>query len=696
MDLPITSTLNDAGVQNALNSLGQMQSAGGPVAMQVVKNSLNGGELAPEFSLRYDLPRFQTGCELLLNMLPLPSGGVTKRPGLKHVGPACAPSGLARLLPFSYSQSIKMMLLLSADSPEANARLFSIDRDGQNEPQSRCQLPYLGSELSQLTYCQCGKVIYLAHKNHRPGKLIFNGLSFKHELCEFAIKTPAPKIASLNISGTPQPDANYYSYKVTAINSETGEESPPSPAMEILASPLSHIFHVVITISPIPNAKEYRVYKRKGAMYGFIGRCVDGNTEFHDDNIAPDCEDSPPEEFLGFRKAGDYPGIVFMHQQRLGYAASENQPMTIWLSQTSNFESMAQKSPPADDDAIEVTLANSQANEILWCVSDRSGLAIGTEGDEWYLTGASGENAGISPNSLSFQPQTRYGSERNVWPARAGASLLFAQAGGKAIRDLGYNYAADKYDAQDVTLLARHLFRFGRITKMCWQGASANTLWINFSNGNMAALLYLPENELTAFSRHWTTDGKFLDVESLQDSEGRSRLWCVVARGIENGKVEKSVELLDLLYEGKPGAWDHAEAIGRPEHLDGKDEVEFVARVIPLLPEQGMEMGISGMRVKKINGVKARVMNCAPFKCRIESQNAQASRVMKAPADTISANKRLGRCDYAEEPTDWICPLGAGFRENGKLVLMFDGPAPATILGIGINLEVAKDGGGQI
>lgn len=54
--------------------------------------------------------------------------------------------------------------------------------------------------------------------------------------------------------------------------------------------------------------------------------------------------------------------------------------ITIWLSRSGEFESMAASVPPKDDDAIEVTLAATQANRIVWLQPDRTSLAFGTEG----------------------------------------------------------------------------------------------------------------------------------------------------------------------------------------------------------------------------------------------------------------------------------------------------------------------------
>lgn len=687
--LPYGSTLKDAKVQQAMQGLAEVSQGMGAPWLATVKNGLNGGELAPDMLARYDLPRYQMGCEEMVNMIPLTGGGVSRRPGFQFVsGTGGHATRQARLLPFVYSASLSMMLMILAN--EGGGQVYILDRDGAAEAVASCRVPYTDSEINDVCFCQCGKIVYCAHANHPPAKLVFDGQGFSYERISFSNKTPIPKISNSWFLGE---WLNVYNqtrwWVATAINPDTGEESLPSPVSSNLSPPLNSQAMVELTIDPLPGVKEYRIYKKRGGVFGYIGTARDrgdGELKFRDDGITPDTLDQPPEEFEGLANKGDYPSIVFLHQQRLGWASSDNGPLTIWMSQTSAFESMQAKKPPRDDDAIEATLASSQANRILWAVSDRSGLAIGTEGEEWYMTGASGQ-AAVTPNSISFQPQSRYGSAPGIGPARANASLLFAQRGGKIVRDLGYSYAADRYEAQDLTLLARHMFRDDPIVCFAWQGSPYNILWCVKKSGDMAGLTYMPEQEIMAWHRH-ETDGRVLSCAALDDSQGVSRLWIIARR--------HGVEYVEIMRREYNGVDDPAiEGAGKSRHVDGLGEWPYESRLIPCLPESGMENGSSFLRVKKINAVKALVINSQPFKCRVISRNAEPTGYMPMPARTASANRRLGKLEYADMAA-WDCPIGAGFRDGSKLQILIDGQGPATILGLAITMEVAARTGGQI
>lgn len=692
--MPQGSNFNDPAVARHMESLSQMQ-AQGPANLCIVKNSLNGGELAPDMLCRFDLPRYQLGCEKLLNMIPLAGGGITRRPGFRHVGVCGAPAynNRIRMLPFTYSADLQMMLIFVAfDGP---GLLWIADRDGKSAPVQSCQFPYRFDEIDSVSFCQCGKNLYAAHENHPPAKFVYDGAGFTYEVIDFDNHVPIPSIAGGWYVGESEATRSDKIYVVTAIDDETGEESLPSEEYSVRVSPLSESFFIWFEINPSPGCSEHRVYKKKGGSFGFIARLSNGDTNFEDKGLTPDIEDPPPTEQHFFSKPGDYPSVVFIHQQRLGWASTLNNPLTIWMSQTSNFECLDYKSPPKDDDAIEVTLASTQANRILWCLSDRTGLAIGTAGEEWYLTGAGGEGAIVTPNSLSFQPQTHYGTQNGLEAIRSDSSILFVQRGGRAVRDLGYSFQADRYEGKDLTLLARHLFRFCKIIDWCWQGYPMNILWCLLSSGRLAALTYMPDQEVIAWHRHETV-GLFYGCATLDDSKGRSRLWVVALR-----HGEFNIEILDPIHEGLAYGWDgDTGELDQILWADGRWNEGYEARCIPCLPESGMENGNTALRVRKVNAIKARVLNSAPFKCRVTGLYAPDGPEMPVPHGLFDFNQKdkqeLAKVGFVPGIRDWSCPIGTGFRENMKLELIFDDPAPATVLGIAATLDVARDGGGQI
>ena len=257
-------------------------------------------------------------------------------------------------------------------------------------------------------------------------------------------------------------------------------------------------------------------------VFGYIGKGGADETHIDDKNIGADTEDTPPEYEDPFEGEGNYPSQVFFHQQLLGFAASNSRPITIWLSRSGEFESMAKSTPPKDDDAIEVTLAATQASRIVWLQPDRSALAFGTEGSEWTLEPS--EGVALTPATASFQLQTTNGGSDAVAALSVGGSVLYVQRGAGAIREFAYNYSADKYLGQDLNILARHMLRDVDVVAWSWQQEPYAVLWSVLSDGTLAGLTYMKEQEIVGWHR---SSAKEPILTSIPAPAGRRPLpWC--------------------------------------------------------------------------------------------------------------------------------------------------------------------------
>ncbi|MHC4121931.1 MAG: LamG-like jellyroll fold domain-containing protein [Planctomycetota bacterium] len=68
-----------------------------------ILNNFNAGELSPLLSAREDLAKYQSGCSVMENLIPLPQGGAQKRPGTKYIAEVKTSSLSTRIIPFEYS-----------------------------------------------------------------------------------------------------------------------------------------------------------------------------------------------------------------------------------------------------------------------------------------------------------------------------------------------------------------------------------------------------------------------------------------------------------------------------------------------------------------------------------------------------------------------------------------------------------------
>lgn len=709
--MPAPSAMLNPNVRKAYAQLAETAASApaGP-AIHLLKNSLNGGELSPDMAMRFDQPRYQSGCHKLLNMCPLPTGGITRRPGLEAIamlgraagGSLAAP--LCRIIPFVFSASESRLLLFEEYDGETSMSVFAPDGSRLG---TALELPWPAGVARGFTYCQSADVVFVAHPKIRPGKIMRHADDdWRWEQIAWVPPIEAPTITHTNISSANEGNTTRFVYVVTAVDSETGAESPPSKEAAIYSSALSTTHTICIGISEVPGASEYRVYKKRAGVFGFIGRDT-GERHFTDANIQPDTEDTPPEYRDPFEDEGERPAIVFMHQQRLGYASSDRRPLTVWLSQAGNFESMSASTPPEDDDAIEATLAAPQANRILWAQSDRDGLAVGTEGGEWLLTAT--EGAAITPKDLSFQPQTYFGSQPGLPVLRAGASLLYAQRGGRAIREFGYSMQEDRYSSNDLTLLARHILRENPVASWCWQPEPHGIIWCALANGAMAGLTYLREHEVVAWHRHETA-GSVTDVAAIPDGNGGWQVWALVERNtladlsgpipllhVEQDRInaDEPAEAGQQETAG-PDAWEgnavwlerlgsfHEGGEWAPgDFLDGFAQLPYQARAIPCVAESQTDAGTTCGLMRKINAVKLRMLNSGAIAIRAIGQDARPGPVLRL----------AGSGPGPSGTSDWSTPVAGGFMSQGNIEIIADEAAPATILGVVMTLELSDQAG---
>lgn len=687
-----------------------------------VQNVLNGGEITPLMRGRVDQPRYSTGAREMRNFVPMPQGGVTRRPGTRFLGEAC--SNTARLVPFVFSATQGRMLEFGDKSLRVwlpDGRLVT-DEDGAPKVFAS---PYAAADLRELRFAQSADVVYFAHSGYAPRKLSRHADDdWRWSEMSFVPGIAAPAGIGLQIidRGYEGDDATrVYTYAVTAVDEETGQESNASTEVNITAKALNSVSYVIrATWQAVKGAAYYRVYKKKYGVFGYIGKSG-AECSFDDENIGADTEDTPPEHKNPFEKKGDWPSQVFFHQQRLGWASSINRPITIWLSRTGDFEIMAASTPPKADDAIEATLAATQANRIVWLQPDRQSLTFGTEGSEWTLSAS--EGVALTPSNISFEMQTSNGGDGAVQAISVGGGVLYLQRGGKAVRQFAYNYSADKYLGQDVTILARHILRDAAVLAWAFQQEPHAVLWCALSDGSLAGLTYMPEQDVMGWHRH-DTDGRFEDAAVMPGTPD-DQTWFLVRRA--NGLC---VERLDSFFDSDDLAEAYfldsalnyqgpaATQFSGLAHLSGREVQAFAdggtvgglrvdekggltlprpassvhvglpytSRLVPNLPEVQTQRGSSMMHNRKIVAVRLRAYRSMSFLAGLEGSLAPiVDRHIRAGAFRTQP--------FFSEGTDLALDVCGGWADESPLIMEVSSATPLTLLALLTAMDVSTYSG---
>ena len=343
---------------------------------------------------------------------------------------------------------------------------------------------YTTAQLWEFKFAQTADEMTITHATHPVKTLTRTGHSAWTLTSDtFAPLQPAPT------SGSVTPDvgaSKTWLYQVTAVNDESGEESLPLSTSTTSGHATTPANTVAWTGGA--GASVHNVYRSDNGIYGYIGRTEDSS--FYDSNIDPILTDTPPKARDPFSGAGLYPSVPGFIDQRLVFANSNTYLQRLWLSQTGNHSNMSVSSPAADDDAITVTIAARQVNEVRHLVS-LGDLVVFTSGGEWLMSGVDGV---ITPAGIQVKPQTYYGSTQ-LPPITAGEVVIFMQPG-QYIRDLSYKFEVDSYTGNDISILARHLFDENTIDDWAYAQVPHAQIWGVRDDGIICGLTYVREQKI--------------------------------------------------------------------------------------------------------------------------------------------------------------------------------------------------------
>ncbi len=381
--------------------------------------------------------------------------------------------------------------------------------------------PYAAADLDLIKFTQSADVLTLVHTSYAPYDLTRTShYQWTLTAISFASNISAPTGAAAITSSA---GVAVYAYVVTAVGSD-GQESIASSRAELNTAVNIAATAGFNTISwnTVIGAVFYNVYKAPylpvagtiptGVAFGFIGNCT--GLSFTDNNIVPDYSITPPLATNPFA-ASNNPGAVGYFQQRKTYGGSTSLPETMWLSQTAAFKNFDVSNPVKGDDAITITLASRQVNNIKYMVDMPGGLVVLTGGSAWQINGGSPQ-AAVTPTSIVAQAQT-YNGIADVEPLPINADILYVQAKGTVVRDFAYNFYQNIYVGSDISVLSSHLLFGFSIAEWAYAEEPFKIIWTIRDDGHLLSLTFLKEQEVYGWAQH-DTYGSFISVSSIQEN----------------------------------------------------------------------------------------------------------------------------------------------------------------------------------
>lgn len=261
-----------------------------------------------------------------------------------------------------------------------------------------------------------------------------------------------------------------------------------------------------------------------------------------------------------------YPKCVGFNGNRLLFANTENQPLTLWGSVVGEYESF--ETGETDADSWAYTISRAQQNPIQWICGEQSdNILLGTMSGVLQLTPVSaGAFTYSNPPKVTSSDATPCSADA---PVQVGSVILFLNQSAESLHLLAYNDTEASIVAQDLTFLSDHIGQ-GGLSQLCYQNTKSLIVWALRGDGQAVGWSIDRMMGMAAAFRV-NTEGddetdEIVSINAIPPSSGDyDELWACVKRTV-NGSVIYFIEVMDdidLDVEPKDGlfldaciAWD--------------------------------------------------------------------------------------------------------------------------------------------
>ena len=477
-------------------------------------SSFTAGEISPRLEGQITLEKYRQGLSELTNMVCMPHGGVTRRPGTEFLGEVKNSAAKARLIPFQFKTSDTYIL-------EFGPETMRVYRNGLQV------LTGSAKTITAVTKANPGVITSNSHGFSNGEEIYITGVGGMTQLNDrnYIVANATTNTFTLtDLFGVAINTTAFTTFTSGGTADKIYQISTPYVEADLFNLRYAQSADTMYIVHP---SYDIRVLSRTGsAAWTLATATISG---------------SPTPGLSG---ANNRPSVVTFFEQRLVFANTNNNPQTLWFSKNGDYLNFTVGT--AADDALIYTIASNQVNAIRYLSATRV-LTLGTSGGEYVVTATS--DGPVTPTTTLIRKYSNYGTAP-IEPVQVADVTLFLQRGNRKIREFKYvgDINADAYQAPDMSILAEHITE-GGITQFAYQQEPDSVIWMVRADGTLVGMTYRREEQVVAFHKHvigGTFSGGQAVVESvatLPTDTGEDELYMVVKRTI-NGVTKRYIELM--------------------------------------------------------------------------------------------------------------------------------------------------------
>jgi len=483
-------------------------------------SSFTAGEISPRLEGRTNIEKYREGLTDLTNMVVMPHGGVTRRPGTEYLGEVKSSSVKTRLIPFQFKTSDtyilefgnQVMRVFRNDLQVLNATDKNITAITKANPGVLTSSSHGFSNGDEVYIDSVGGMTEINGRNYRVANSTTNTFTLT-DLFGSAINT-----------------TNFTTYTSGGTATEIFEVATVYTEAQLFDLRFAQSADTMYIVHPSHPVKT--LTRTDHNAWTFTNLTINEN-------------DTPT-----LTSTNNYPSVVSFFEQRLVFGNTNNNPQTLWFSKNGDYGNF--HTGTSDDDALIYTIASNQVNAIRYLSATRV-LTVGTSGGEYVLT--STNDGPVTPTTTLIRKYSNYGTAQ-IEPVQVADVTLFVQRGNRKIREFKFvgDVNTGGYSAPDMTILAEHVTE-GGLDHMAYQQEPDSIVWCVRNDGTLLGMTYRREEQVVAWHKH-VIGGTFNSGQAVVESiatlptdTGEDELYMIVKRTI-NSATKRYVEKLKLFDFG--------------------------------------------------------------------------------------------------------------------------------------------------